>query len=240
MIGIYKITNSINGKIYIGQSWNIEQRFKNHRNNTKNQHLKNAIKKYGLNNFEFCVLKEIDLDMLTQRKMDLYENIYIQTYDSSNNKKGYNKKSGGSNGKPTEETKIKMRENHTDFSGNKNPMYGKSKEFAPWYGRKHTEEEKLKISLSNKGKHFNNGKPMLNKKHTQETKNKISLINKGRKHPETSKKIICITTGEVFNSITDGANKYKIDISTLAKHCKGRNNYCGKNENGEKLSWKYL
>ena len=55
------------------------------------------------------------------------------------------------------------------------------------------------------------------------------------------KKIICITTGEVFNSITEAINKY--DLSTcgqIAKCCKGKQKTAGKHpQTGEKLTWKY-
>lgn len=40
MIGIYKVTNKINNKVYIGQSINIENRFQQHKNNCLNENLK--------------------------------------------------------------------------------------------------------------------------------------------------------------------------------------------------------
>lgn len=51
-IGIYQIKNKINGKVYIGQSINIEKRLKRHLNDLRklkhrNQHLQNAFNKYG-------------------------------------------------------------------------------------------------------------------------------------------------------------------------------------------------
>ena len=58
----------------------------------------------------------------------------------------------------------------------------------------------------------------------------------------TIKGVICITTGEKFDSISSAARLYGIDSSALAKTCKGRFKYCGKREvNGkiEKLKWKY-
>ena len=65
MIGIYKITNKINGKCYIGQSINIKQRWKGHRkdafwlNGPDYQYpLYKAIRKYGIENFSFEVIEE--------------------------------------------------------------------------------------------------------------------------------------------------------------------------------------
>lgn len=51
--GIYKITNRINGKIYIGQSVNIVRRWYAHKECVSNNHLSAAIAKYGLENFDF-------------------------------------------------------------------------------------------------------------------------------------------------------------------------------------------
>ena len=58
---------------------------------------------------------------------------------------------------------------------------------------------------------------------------------------KNAKKVICINTGEIFYSIASAARSAGVDISTLAKHCKGRSKYCGKDKTtGEKLKWKYL
>lgn len=57
--GVYQIKNKINGKIYIGQSIDIERRWEQHRYGKGSLILKNAIKKYGLGKFEFSILEEI-------------------------------------------------------------------------------------------------------------------------------------------------------------------------------------
>ena len=62
MIGIYSITNKINGKRYIGQSINIDNRWKEHIRNIDNPNKNNiiykALRKYGLENIIFEVLEE--------------------------------------------------------------------------------------------------------------------------------------------------------------------------------------
>lgn len=92
MIGIYKITNKINNKTYIGQSINIENRWQQHKINafnfnthTYNYPLYRAIRKYGLDNFEFQVLEECNKEILTQE-----EQYYIDYYNSLNPNCGYN------------------------------------------------------------------------------------------------------------------------------------------------------
>lgn len=85
MIGIYKITNLINGKVYIGQSIDIIRRWRSHRTSyqTEDKVLYRAMRKYGLENFSFEVIEECDREMLSER--ELY---WIKKYDSYNN--GYN------------------------------------------------------------------------------------------------------------------------------------------------------
>lgn len=97
MIGIYKITNLINNKIYIGQSINIEQRWKDHRSrafqNNKTyleNHLYRAIRKYGLDNFSFEVIEECKKEELNSEEVK-----WIKYYQSDNLEKGYNKTKGG-------------------------------------------------------------------------------------------------------------------------------------------------
>lgn len=55
MIGIYKITNRINGKSYVGQSINMEKRFKEHLYK-QDTYIDRAIHKYGKDNFNFEIL----------------------------------------------------------------------------------------------------------------------------------------------------------------------------------------
>lgn len=59
----------------------------------------------------------------------------------------------------------------------------------------------------------------------------------------TIKKIVCTTTGEIFNSIKEASLKYNIDSSGITKCARHKLNYCGKIEiNGkiEKLKWEYV
>lgn len=82
MIGIYKIENIINNKVYIGSSNNIERRWKEHKrllNNNKHHSIKlqRAWNKYGSENFKFSVLEECEVDRL------LYlEQYYIDKFKS--------------------------------------------------------------------------------------------------------------------------------------------------------------
>lgn len=94
MIGIYRISNRINNKHYIGQSLNIENRWKEHINNIsiKDNSIYRALRKYGIDNFEFKIIEECTEDMLNER-----ERYWIEYYDSYNN--GYNMTKGGESSK---------------------------------------------------------------------------------------------------------------------------------------------
>lgn len=56
----------------------------------------------------------------------------------------------------------------------------------------------------------------------------------------TSKKVKCITTGEIFESAHEASRKYNLNFSNICSCCRGNRNYCGMLDNGEKLKWEYL
>lgn len=193
---VYKVTNLINNKIYIGQSV-----YNNSKYYGSGKYLKFAIKKYGKENFIKEVVEECDSSNLNER-----EKYWINYYDSIKN--GYNISKGGQKGwmvglKHSDESKKQMSYNHIK---EKNHMYGKH----------HTEETKNKISNSLKKSEIfkiainkedriikikknskNNSKNVpffLGKKHSEESKRKMSEAKKGKtyalglKHSEESKR----------------------------------------------------
>lgn len=99
MIGIYKIENLINNKVYIGQSKDIEKRFKNHitnafkgdasTNKEYNKYLYRAFRKYGINNFKMEILEECSETELNDK-----EHYYILKYHSNDDYYGYNETCG--------------------------------------------------------------------------------------------------------------------------------------------------
>lgn len=90
MIGIYKIENKINGKVYIGQSIDIARRWREHKCSIHkiDAPLYRAMIKYGLENFTFEVLEECKANELDIKEID-----YIIEYNSFYN--GYNQTTGG-------------------------------------------------------------------------------------------------------------------------------------------------
>ena len=101
---IYKITNNINGKIYIGKTMrSIKQRWKEHLANIKKEECKNrplyrAINKYGVENFSIEKIEECSDIILSDR-----EKYWIEYYNSFKN--GYNATKGG-DGSPYIDRKL--------------------------------------------------------------------------------------------------------------------------------------
>ena len=99
MCGIYKITNTINNKVYIGQSTNIPQRWKAHRSRPfqkeeryEQNYLYRAIRKYGLENFSFEII-----ELCKQEELNEKEKYWISYYQSNIENFGYNRTIGGDN-----------------------------------------------------------------------------------------------------------------------------------------------
>ena len=104
---IYKVTNLINKKVYIGQTiHSLEKRKKRHYSDAKRlkYYFYNALNKYSKNDFKW----EILIKCKSVKEMNMWEKYYINLYNSTNKCKGYNSREGGRNGALTTEVKIKI------------------------------------------------------------------------------------------------------------------------------------
>lgn len=94
--GIYLIHNKINNKNYVGQSVHIETRWTEHKNSihrsNKNPLITQALRKYGIENFDFLILEKTSMEQLDER-----EQYWIQFYNSVS-PNGYNLQLGGKSG----------------------------------------------------------------------------------------------------------------------------------------------
>ncbi|CUP74613.1 NUMOD3 domain-containing DNA-binding protein [Clostridium baratii] len=203
---IYLIKNTFNGKCYVGQSTRtfnkrydrkgkgIERVYNYHiarknDNSYYNKHLLNSIEKYGQTNFKVIEIYDI---AFSKTELDIKESTYIQLFNSYKN--GYNETLGG--------------QYNCIFYGENNGFYGK----------KHSEEAKSKMSESKKGCiPWNKGKNVGNFK---------------------SKSVICLTTGLIFGSAKEGAEYYDIPKTGVTANCRGVRKSAGKFE-GKKLVWEW-
>ena len=172
---IYTITNKINNKKYVGQTINPQKRWSRHKLDAQesDQCLYRAMRKYGIENFDFTIVEECKNEEMSEREIFWIE--ALDTYIS--NGKGYNMTHGGE-----------------ILTGEDNPFYGKKHsektrktisemasarigELNPFYGKHHSEDTKEKISKANKGK-----------KRTEEWKKQLSQKNSGELNPFYGKK----------------------------------------------------
>ena len=161
MTGIYKITNLVNSKVYIGASKNIVKRWGAHKK-CANSPIHSDLETYGLDNFKFEVLLECPETMLAQWERDM-----ICLYDADDPEKGYNN--------PKDRPySLKNSESHRGKSawnrGLKASDEAKRKMSEAKKGRRLPEETKRKLSEANKGK-----------SRSEETKRKLSESHKGQK-----------------------------------------------------------
>ena len=167
IIGIYKIT-SPNNKIYIGQSVDIESRFKAYKRNAckSQKKLYASFLKYGAINHIFEIIEECRREDLCER-----EKYFVNLYNTFNTSTGLNIRDGGGNkANLSEEQKKKISDSLRGIKHSKERI---EKNRLAQIGKILTEETKKKIRN-------NNPKQNLGKKASAETRLKQSIAQKGK------------------------------------------------------------
>jgi group I intron endonuclease len=206
MIGIYKITSPSN-KIYIGQSVNIETRFRKYKylNCKRQTYLYNSFQKYGVENHKFEIIEECSLEQLNERE------IYWGNYFNVLDKNGLNLRLGDARGKCSEEMKLKI------GKGNKNKIM--------------SEEARNNISKALKGRKITWETPgPKGYKHSEESKEKMRKprVNKWEREKLVSESIVKeirekYSTGNYSKS--DLSREYNVSWGTIKNIVDSINSY---------------
>jgi len=188
---LYRITNKINGKVYIGQAADLSKRWSDHRRavrlNKPTQIIHHAMIKHGIENFEF----EVIASCKSQNDANETETILVAQYDSFiRNDKGYNATLGGMNAPKSEEWIRAMKEWHASLSPEKRAEISRkqSVSFTKYIkenghialGTKRTDEQRANISAALKA---------LDKEaiYTEEVRQHMSDAHIGLKDTEETK-----------------------------------------------------
>lgn len=243
---IYKITNMVNQKIYIGYtSKTFEQRFRRHcmdSTRAKKGYFQRALCKYGVHNFSHEIIYE-SMDGKHIKDAEIY---FINYFNSDKKHIGYNQHRGGGGGSTTlgrkhsDATKQKIREAHL---GSKRSEEIKQK----LRGRRLTQEKKDAIGNFHRGKKLTDSHILLlknrvvseetrrklrNRKPSKETREKMSNSLKGRiVSEETRQKLSKVGKGRKLSENTKQKLREKVvseeTRQNMSKARKGK--YMGEN-----------
>jgi len=210
MIGIYKITNP-KGKVYIGQSTNIEDRWeKGHKYCVgSGKKLSNSIKKYGWENHVHEILEECSIEKLTER-----ETYWIECYNSYI--KGLNStKKGGIQGY---KDILWKQSHHNGMKGRKGYWEGKQR---PSHS-KLLKENGSGLSYERTQEHKKNTSQIISKAWETGDKEKWKNNISQNKIGKGTKQIICLETQEIFPSIKECSKKMNISKGCICSFVKGK------------------
>jgi group I intron endonuclease len=168
-----------------------------------------AIRKYGIEGFEWCVLGYAS-DAAQLSEMERH---WISLIKETGHRM-YNLRPGGDGGSApgsqnhnygramSATAKAKIAQSLRDYYADKpGTMTGRGGESSPFWGRSHSLEARAKISAGNLGR----SRPDI-----------VGGLN------PSARRILCVTTGEVFETATIAAKKYDSDLSSIIKCCKGK------------------
>lgn len=196
---IYKATNLTDGKVYIGQTNNLDRRIREHRSHAVKDggSFHEAIRKFGLENFKFDILEWCRSNVADDR-----ERFYIAQFRNDLGEENvYNICDGGLGG-----------QTH-DVSGSNNPSFGKS----------YSDEERLALSEKLKGRKKPDGfGARVSKALRGKPKSRAQVLKKS--HPIS---VINVQTGEIchFESKAEMQRTLKCDPGTVMKGRVTHNGY---------------
>lgn len=249
--GVYKITNVVTGKYYIGSSYHCEERWKEHLKDLRggyhiNSHLLHSFQKHGEENFKFEILHELPEPEARIKEQWYIDNFFEEMYNLSKSAGGgdlisYHPNRDDIVARMTESVRQRY-ENMTEEDREKQWGYIKEKG-NPMQGRKHSEESKIKMSENMKGRlAWNKGqslpeeqKELLSKLASERTGEKNPFY--GRHHSDETKQYLSekfkgrvpsnakpvIIDGVEYISATEAARQLGVVAATILHRIKSNN-----------------
>lgn len=221
---IYKVTNKINNKSYIGLTTRtLEERKSEHLRHTysENTYFHRAINKYGKENFLWEIIDDTSKSLKELKEKETYYIKYFNTLAPN----GYNISAGG------EYPKIEKRR---DYSYGNNPSAKKIINLTTLkiYDTVKRAAEENQVSVESIRKSIKTNKPCCNCfwDYYDENKNYIKLIPSNTKNNNSRKKVRNILTGEIFNTISAAAEYSHVARKTIRDSCNG----------DKKGNWEYV
>lgn len=233
MITIYKITNIVSEKIYIGKtkqklSKRISEHFNLLRNNKHyNKYIQSSYNKYGKDSFSIE-----SIDTCEEKDWIQKEIFWIKKFKSNDKNFGYNLTKGGEGGNGrvvsqeeinilierninrvwTKEMKDKISKHTLEFS--KIYWTEEKRKEAGERSKKYGKRGGWKLSEEFKNKRR---KAMTGFIHSEKTKNKLKELRKS-----TSKSVKCVETGKIYISLKEAARDIGTNASNIRSHLQGK------------------
>ena len=239
--GIYKISNTKTGKIYIGSSVDINRRFREHKsqlihNRHRNSYLQRSWNANGENSFEFSILEIVESAFLIEK-----EQYYLDLFKSYNKTVGYNQSPTAGNTLGFRLTLLQKEKMRKPKSMEHRSALSKAKKGIK-FSKTHLENLRSKVRRG-KESNFYGISYMSGKTRTQEVREKISKANSGPNSPNFGKpafnrrKVIQFDLNgnqiKEWDSITVASNELNILRTSIVHTCTGRQKTCGG------FIWKY-
>lgn len=242
---VYAHENKINGKLYIGITGRNkpEDRWQNGRGYSGTL-FGNAINKYGWENFNHIVLfSGLSKEEACQKEIQIIKDLHTQ-----DRRYGYNIADGGQTGANKE--MLRGFEDYRNSHKRKVILLNTMEIF----DNIQEAEKATNVSNSNiikvcKGERHTsgimpNGEKMVWRYYQEDedyfdAKAIVDFCQINKNFNYHSIKLVCLTTNEIFNSITEAENKYGVANSNICKACVGKYSYAGKLKDGRLLKWRY-